>query len=391
MMNCKVCGGSTHRILDLGQQPMANALLTVDQLNESEYFYHLTINFCEDCLTVQLGECPDPSKVFNENYAYFTGTSNYMKRHFRKLADEIKRDYLTSLGTIVEIGSNDGTFLENFLKWAHLGIEPSGSVWTEAGHKQVCCWNRFFDEETADDISYEYGKADVIVSTNAFPHILNRTSVLNGIKRLLKPNGIWINEEACIQSIFSINAYDQFYNEHIYTSSYGSMQNTLEMFGMTLFEQTRNISVHGGSTRFYAGNVDNTLYRPLSKEVISSRSMGLLDFELWQEMVDLSKRYFSRKLEIAFSRDKEIVGYGATAKSTTILNYCNISSDKIKRIYDTTPIKIGKYSPGKHIPIVDYSTFKKDKPKNVVLFAWNHSREIFEKELDMNINWITPI
>jgi len=386
-MNCRICNTTTKKFLDLGRQPIANNFLNEDQF-DSEYFYRLEVFFCSECYTIQIGDCPDKEKIFNKNYAFFTSTSNYMIQHFKKLADDIKNNYLYEEGFIVEIGSNDGTFLKNFRGYKHLGIEPSGSVNAVANKRGVRSWNRFFNEEVSENIIDKIGQADVIVTTNCFPHMVDRDSVLKGIKKLLKPKGIWINEEAALKSIMNRVSYDQFYNEHIFFSSIASFKNVMKLYGLGL-HNIEYLPVHGGSMRFFSFHKE---YAYENEKLSSFLKMENLNkFERFQEFGEKVECSRKRLLEYLFSLKEEIVGYGATAKSTTILNYCKIGNSLISKIYDTTPIKQNKLSPGMHIPIVSYDTFKKDKPKNVVLFAWNHAKEIYEKEKDTNTNWIMPI
>ena len=387
-MICRVCKTETEQFLDLGRQPIANAFIQ-SKLSD-EFFYNLEVFFCPHCFTVQIGDCPDKERVFNDDYAFFTSTSNRMIEHFKKLADEIKRDFLGKDGFIVEIGSNDGTFLKNFKGYKHLGIEPSSSVNFSAQKKGLRTWNDFFNQGIAEAIVERKGQADVIVTTNCFPHMVDRHSVLQGIKRLLKTTGIWINEEAYLKRIMMMGSYDQFYNEHVFYSSVRSFNKSMYFFKLKLFD-VKPQEVHGGSMRYYTGH--EGAWMPSSKRIDYHRKEEGLDhisvFVDFADKVQRSRK--ALKFYLNNLKDEEVVGYGATAKSTTILNYCDIGTSLISRIYDNTPIKQGKLSPGKHIPIVPYYEFERDKPKHVVLFAWNHAEEIMDKEKGRDIHWISPI
>lgn len=380
---CRLCGTKIYKFLDLGQQPIANNFLTKNQFKD-EYFYHLEVFVCPKCYTVQLGHCPPKEKIFNNNYPFYTSTSNYMKKHFKLLANEIKQNYIENTrDLIVEIGSNDGTFLNNFLLYNHVGIEPS---WDNSYSFPYNCINDFFSYDVAQKIINTYGKAKVIVTANVLPHMIDRTSVLSGIKELLSDNGVWINEEVSLRSTLDKIAYDQFYNEHIFFSSLSSFKNTVNMYDMMLLDKTIDIPTHGGSTRYYVTHKTNKFFGHIGLSNLRILEEGLYNasrFFDFQARVDESKNLLLEKL----NSFKSIVGYAASAKSTTILNYCGIGPDLINLIYDTTSDKIGKYSPGMHIPIVSYNDFKFDRPENVVLFAWNHKEEIMKKE---EINWILP-
>jgi len=388
-MECRICNTTLKKFLDLGKQPIANKFLKADELLNERY-YKLEMFFCPECYTVQIGNCPSKEDVFNDEYAFYSSTSEYMKRHFENLAVGIKESkMLPRNGFIVEIGSNDGTFLKNFRDYDHLGIEPSRNVCLAASENDMVCLNRFFNEETANWIIDMYGKADVIVTTNCFPHMIDRGSVLNGIRKLMKPSGIWINEEAYLQNIIGKCSYDQFYNEHIYFSSIASFKKVVKMYGMNLWNM-RLIPVHGGSIRYYTthGDIAPSHQFSMNDYEVKENLNLFCRFEQFAEDVKTRRHIFLDKM---LELKGDVVGYGATAKSTTVLNYCKIGNSLISRIYDTTPIKQGKLSPGMHVPVVPYYEFERDNPKNVVMFAWNHMEEIMEKEKGKDINWILPI
>lgn len=382
-MKCRICKTSCKMFLDLGRQPIANNFLTPENFKD-EWFYNLQVYFCPDCFTVQIGECPDSSEVFNRDYSFFTGSSAYMVKHFAGLANRIKRSFLPSNGCIMEIGSNDGTFLEHFRDNVHLGFDPSESVNEVARSKGVRVYPYPF--ENFGDVADRWPKTSVFVSANSFAHIANRRGVLEGIKGMLAQDGVWIDEEPYLGNIFSNLAYDQFYNEHTFYSSIVSMQKTLNMFDLEIID-FEHIWTHGGSIRYFVGHKRPGLNREIETAI---RDEGLDNFDVFKsfgKMVKFSAKRFKQQL---IDLNRPGVGYGATAKSTTILNFCDIGPELIERVYDTTSAKIGKYSPGMHIPIVSYAKFKEDNPENVILLAWNHFSEIFEKERDMKINWILP-
>ena len=395
-MDCRICGTTTKRFLDLGKQPTANNFIKDNTLFSEERFYHLEVYFYPECYSVQLGKCPEPDEVFNKYYPFFTSSSKFMRDHFEALANWIKLNVLAVReGFIVEIGSNDGTFLKHFKNGKHLGIEPSKSVNDKANDQGIYTWRTFFGEECAKKILDSNGQADVIVSTNTFPHVLRRIGMLQGIKKLLSPSGIWINEEAYLGSIMSRVEYDQFYNEHVFYSSIASYAKIMEMFGLEIINLGFQ-DVHGGSIRYYITHASGKRSKQKERDFIATRikEEGLNNFEkfrLFEEKVKFSVHGLMYKLRELKRKKELIVGYGATAKSATILNYCEIDSTLIESIYDTSPMKWGTYSPGMHIPIVSYDKFEEDAPKNVVLFAWNHATEIYGKEKDKKINWIIPI
>ena len=403
LMECKVCGAMTREFLDLGKQPVANRFYKACDVDN---FYDLKVMFCPKCYTIQIDECPDVTSVFTQEYPFFTSSSKYMVQHFKNLADQIKKTYLPTPvnrlvdgvdqranGFVVEIGSNDGSFLQNFGRNVlHLGVDPSGNIEGEATKKCVLSWEVFFNETVAEEIIDTFGRADVVVSANVFAHIPKRNNALRGIKKLLKPEGIWINEEAYFGSILEKTSYDQFYNEHIYYSSVVSFQNTLRMHDMGIVK-VEFLNEHGGSVRYHVAHKSKAKSFINDIQPLMDRE-NLYSFprlEYFATQVERSKyRLLARLYEIK-SRGESISGYAATAKSTTILNYCKINTDVIDKIYDTTMLKWNTYSPGMNIPIVPYNQFRHVNPSNVVLFAWNHADEIYEKEGFVNRNWIIPI
>jgi len=346
-----------------------------------------------------MGSCPvDPSFVFNSNYPFFTSTSAFMQRHFQVLAKEIKWDFMPLNGFIVEIGSNDGTFLSEFAidtDFRHLGIEPSQNVAEKARDNGVLTLGKFFSDETAQEIISDMGSANVIVSANVFPHIVDRTSVLRGIKSLLKFDGVWIDEEVYFGDVIEKISYDQCYNEHVYFATITSYKELFELFDLEIMGVSF-IGVHGGSVRFYVGHKGRATEEQREKINHFVSREGLSDLkrlETFQKEVIKSKHKFLSLLHHIKLNGEKIVGYGAPAKSSTILNYCGITTELIEKIYDTTPCKQGTLSPGMHIPIVPYEDFRKDNPRNVVLFIWNHFNEVKAKEKLKwgDRQWIMPI
>lgn len=382
-MKCRVCEADCKMFLDLGRQPIANNFLTQDHFQD-EWFYNLQVYFCPDCFTVQIGECPDSSEVFNENYSFFTGSSAYMVKHFATLADRIKKSFMPIHGCIMEIGSNDGTFLEHFKDNIHLGFDPSESVNEVARSKDVRVYPYPF--ENFGEVADRWPKTNVFVSANSFAHISNRRGVLKNIKRMLAPDGVWIDEEPYLGNIISRLEYDQFYNEHTFYSSMVSMQKTLYMYDLEIID-FEFLWTHGGSIRYFISHRKPGFNTKVEGAI---KAEGLDDFDVFSSfgrLVQFSTKRFKQRLT---DLKRPIVGYGAAAKSTTVLNYCNIGPELILKIYDTTPEKHGKFSPGVHVPIVSYDQFKEDNPGDVILFAWNHAKEIFAKEAGTDRNWIMP-
>lgn len=385
MKKCLICGNKMDPFMSFGKMPIANGFLTPEQF-VNEYFFELRVAFCPNCFMVQLIEQPNREQMFNENYAFFSGTSKRMAIHFQEFAEHVKKDYLTSPDPfVVEIGSNDGIMLQHFAKAdiRHLGIEPSANVAQVAidkGIKTIC---RFFDEDLAREIVKEHGQADAFLGANVMCHISYLHSVVTGIKILLKPTGIVMFEDPYLGDVIEKTSYDQIYDEHVFLFSLSSIKYLFEQHGMELVDIEPQ-STHGGSMRYVIAHKG---MRPVSKNVLAQlkieEKLGLnksQTYDVFRRNCERSRDNLIALLYDIKKQGKRIVGYAATSKSTTIINYCKITPDLIEYISDTTPIKQGKFSPGMHIPVRPYEEFLANYPDYALLFGWNHADEIMAKE-----------
>lgn len=373
--------------MSFGKMPIANGFLTEKEF-QNEYFFELKTAVCPECHMFQLVDQPEDTQLFHDHYAYFASASSTMREHFRLLAERVMADELKGDNPfVVEVGSNDGIMLRNFMKAGvrHLGVEPSANVAQAAIDEGMNVKVSYFNKETAEEIIAEQGKADAILGGNVIGHIPYFHSVASGIKTLLKDDGVFIFENAYLGSVISRGSYDQIYDEHVFTFSCLSVQNAFARHGMELVD-AEQLEVHGGSMRY---TVTHKGARPVSgrltKQIAWEKELGLDGHEVYQKFRENCERLgsdFLTLLQKLKSEGKRVAGYGAAAKSTTILNYSNVTSDLIEFIQDTTPTKQGKFSPGIHIPITDRSRFVESYPDYTVLFAWNLAEEIMTKEKD---------
>jgi len=385
--------------MSFGEMPIANGFLTPAKFN-SEYFFELKPGFCEICSTLQILEQPDPERMFHENYAFFSRTSKRMAIHFESYADWVKKNYLTREDPfVVEIGSNDGLMMEFFAKdnIRQLGVEPSANVAQKAREHGVNTLCSFFNLDSAKKIVSEKGFADALIAANVMCHIPDLNGVAQGADHLLTPDGVLIFEEPYLGDMIESTAYDQIYDEHVFIFSARSVQNIFDKYNFELID-VKPQSTHGGSMRYVLarrGKWPVTLN--VKKQLIYENNKGLhlkSTYEIFREKCEESRTNLVNILKQQKDEGRRVVGYAATSKSTTVLNYCNIGPDLIEYISDTTPIKQGKYSPGMHIPIHPYETLSDGYPDSFLLFAWNHKDEIMEKEssfLQSGGEWITYI
>jgi len=383
---CRISGMPLTKSVNFGFQPLGNGFLMPSDY-VSEYFFPMEIGFSETSMMLQLIAQPAPEQMFHEHYAFYSSTSNVMAKHFSEFAQSVMRSaYLSKTSPfVVELGCNDGIMLKNFAQAGihHLGIEPSRNVAEVANAHGVRTISDFFDESVASKVVAQNGQADAFLAANVMCHIPDIQSVVKGIRALVKPTGVAIFEDPYLGDIVEKTSYDQIYDEHVFLFSAHSVKYLFSLHGMELIEVQAQ-RTHGGSMRYvlaHAGAypISSSVTNLLAKE----QALGLHQsstFEKFRKNVERSRADLVALLRDLKSKGKRIAGYGATSKSTTILNYCGIGTDLIDYICDTTPIKQGKFTPGMHIPVVAYETFKNNPPDFAILFAWNHAEEIMAKE-----------
>jgi methylation protein EvaC len=385
MKKCLSCSLPINPFIDFGNMPLGNGFLLPEQYAD-EYYFPMLVGFCQACGMVQLLDQPDRERMFHENYAFFSGTSAYMARHFKAFAGHVMTDYLAGTDPfVVEMGSNDGIMLQNFSAAGirHLGIEPSKNVARVAIDKGIDTVTEFFGADLARRIVVERGHADAFLAANVMCHIPYIHSIAEGIDILLKPAGVVLFEDPYLGDVIEKTSYDQIYDEHTFLFSVASVSHLFARYGMEVVDVEPQ-TTHGGSMRYVLARRGA---RPVSPKVAAQRerenALGLhlpATYDRFRRNCEHSREQLMSLLRELKAQGKRVVGYGATSKSTTIINYCGITPDLIEFICDTTPIKQGKFSPGAHIPIRPYEEFVRDYPDCALLFAWNHAAEIMEKE-----------
>jgi methylation protein EvaC len=384
---CFICDFEIEPFISFGKMPIANGFLKAEEFDD-EYFYELAVAWCPRCNMVQLLEQPAKERMFNDKYAFFSGTSNAMGLHFQQFADSVANGYLTPADPfVVEIGSNDGIMLQHFAQRGirHLGVEPSSNVADVAVTKGINTVCRFFDEQLALQIVSEHGQADAFLGANVMCHIPYLHSVLEGIDLLLKPDGIVMFEDPYMANVIENVSYDQFYDEHVFLFSLLSIGYLFEQHGMEVIDLEPQWT-HGGSMRYVIARKGRRAVSSIvEKHRQHERKVGLDGpdvYRIFRKSCERSRNLLVSLLRTSRKNGERIVGYAATSKSTTIINYCGIDSELIEYISDTTPIKQDKFSPGAHIPIRSHDQFSRDYPDYALLFAYNHMKEIMEKESD---------
>ena len=280
MPHCLICENEYQPHVDFGDMPIANAFASKEEVL-NEYTFPMKVGFCNHCNMFQLVEQPQPQQMFNENYAFFSGTSRLMAQHFDEFADHVIQDYLQGVDDpfVVEIGSNDGIMLRHFAEKGirHLGIEPSGNVANVARKRGIKTIVEFFDKELAERIVREQGQADAYLAANVMCHIPYIKSILEGIKALLKPSGIVMFEDPYLGDVIRNTTYDQIYDEHTFLFSVHSVQYLFNQFDMEVIDIEPQ-ETHGGSMRYL---IAHSGVRPVQDAVMEQlkleRKLGLTE------------------------------------------------------------------------------------------------------------------
>ena len=370
--------------MSFGKMPIANGFLKKSHFKK-EYFFNMEVGFSKEMSLFQLNNHPAPKQMFNKNYPFFTSSSKGMVNHFKSYANWVKKKYQKNLKNLVEIGSNDGTFLKNFKnKGINLvGFEPSKNVCEISRKNGIKTMNKFFNYKNVKNLKNLKNKVNIITAANAICHVPDLISLIKGIDFLLDKKGLFIFEEPYLGAMYEKNSYDQIYDEHIFMFSASSIKKVFNKYGFELIDAIPQ-KTHGGSMRYVVGRVNSfKVSKNVSKILRNEKNKNIDSIKgckIFKKNCEISKKKLLTKLNFFKKRKYKIAGYAATSKSTTILNYCNIGVNYIDYICDTTKEKIGKYSPGMHIPIVSMNYFKKNIPDKIFLFAWNHKKEILKKE-----------
>ena len=394
-MKCKITNKKINPFMSFGKMPIANGF--IDKKNFSkEFYFDMEVGFSEDLSLFQLNDHPKPENMFNSTYPFYSGSSEYMKNHFEIFSNFVKKNYLNSESKIIEIGSNDGTLLKNFLdnKKNILGVEPSKNVADKAISVGVPTLNKFFNTNNVSNLKSFLGKTNVIMASNCICHIPDLDDLIQAIDLLLSLDGTFIFEEPYLGSMIEKTSYDQIYDEHIYMFSVSSVQKIFKRYNFELIDAIPQ-TTHGGSMRYIVKRTGNNIISSQMNKILENEKNKKIDtIESCLEFknnCEKSKENIIQKLYKLKNDNKMICGYAATSKSTTVLNYCQINSKIIDYICDTTSEKIGKYSPGMHIPIVNMDYFHNNLPDAAYLFGWNHKDEIFKKEHSFNGEWFSHV
>ena len=371
--------------LDLGKQPIANSFLSSISKKsiKNEYFYRLLVCFDTKNFLVSVKNPVNPKIQYTDKYAHRASESLTMRKAFKQIAKKLQKRFKPR--KIIEIGSNDGVFLKNFSKKKVIAVEPCKNL-ANLTKKKFETYSNFWDKNLAKKISKRYSKVDLIFSSNTISHIPNLKETFEAINDILSDRGVLVIEDPSLSSVIKINSYDQFYDEHVYVFSALSMNKIVKDYQLRLFD-VEKISNHGGSLRYFITKQKN-LYQTtsrLNKIINEEKKQGLNNFSTFRKFakkVEKSKKKLVALLKALKKKNKKIISYGATYKSTTVFNYCKIDNKYFHYVTDTTKNKQGKFTPGMHIPILSPEKGFNESVDFAYLGAWNFKKEIMNKEKD---------
>ncbi|MFI5315534.1 MAG: methyltransferase domain-containing protein [Myxococcota bacterium] len=386
---CRFCRAPLRdTFVDLGMSPLCQRHLRPEQLAEMEPFYPLHVWVCAECFLVQIEEVVPPQEIFGDgSYAYFSSFADSWLRHAAQYVELVTERFgLGAKSLVVEVASNDGYLLQNFVRRGIpvLGIEPASNTAEAALRKGIPTLVRFFGAATARDVVEQHGRASLLLGNNVLAHVPDINDFVSGLAILLAPDGVLTMEFPHLMQLVEQNQFDTIYHEHFSYLSFGTVQRIFAHHGLEMFD-VEELPTHGGSLRVYARHAGRELPARTPRvsrllEVEETRGMrGLGYYSRFGERVRETKWKLLEFLIAAKREGKSIVGYGAPGKGNTLLNYCGVRTDFLDYTVDRSPHKQGGFLPGTHIPIVAPDEIERTKPDYVLILPWNLQDEIMEQ------------
>lgn len=380
-------GRNLHQFLDLGFTPPADQFRRKDQLREPDIYYPLQVNVCDDCGLVQLGYVVSPEVLYRNDYPYESSTTATGHQHWQAFAKSVVAQLDLEQGDLaVDIGSNVGVLLSSFAACGMRvqGIDPAANIVMLARERGVDTICDFFTAAAVAEVIEAKGKAALITATNVFAHVDDLTTFMGNIDNLLDERGVFIFEAPYLVNLLRSNEYDTIYHEHLSYLSVKPLVRFFPQFGMEVFD-IQQVDIHGGSFRVFVarkgeravtGEVDRLLRAEEEAGIYSHDSLAAFAARVAKNKRDLTWLLNSLKHE-----GKRIVGVSAPAKGMTLLNYCGIDADMLDFVTEKSRLKIGRFTPGAHIPVVSDAELLEKQPDYALLLAWNFATEIM-KNLD---------
>jgi SAM-dependent methyltransferase len=387
-VSCAFCEGrSLEPVIDLGEVALAGGFIKPEQFADERRF-PLRVFFCNNCYAVQVTDIVDARLLFG-NYFYFSSATRTLRDHFVDYASEVVARFLDpAASTVVEIGCNDGVLLKPLADGGVrtlVGVDPATNIVATVNDPRIAIINDFFSKAVARQIADRYGRADLIVANNVYAHIPDIRGVTEGIRDLLKDDGVFIFEVHYLGKITQGMQYDMIYHEHLYYYSLLALMNHFKRCGMTIFD-VKPVQIHAGSMRYFVCRESSRHARVISPRVAALRSDELANgFDKAETFIRFAHDIEQRKerlmdlLARLRARGRSVAGYGASGRANTIIQYCGIGHDHMQYMIDDAPAKWGYYTPGSHFLICSNEVLVKSPPDYLLIFAWGYFSEIAER------------
>ncbi|MCP1316177.1 class I SAM-dependent methyltransferase [Halomonas sp. 707B3] len=395
-MNCRHCAVPlSHTFLDLGFAPPSNAYLTAADLAKPEKYFPLRVKVCDQCWLVQTEDHAQANELFNPDYAYFSSTSSGWLAHAEQYAAQISSELnLNANSLVIEVASNDGYLLKNFvaMRIPCLGIEPTDSTATAAEEKGIPVLREFFGEALGKQLAREGRQADLIIGNNVYAHVPDINDFTRGLKSVLKPSGTITLEFPHLMRLLEHCQFDTIYHEHYSYLSLSTVSRIFKAAGLRIWK-VAELDTHGGSLRIYGchDEDDRADHQSVVAMLQLESNYGLqqldtyLDFQARANKIKDDLLCFLIKQKNA---GKKVAAYGAAAKGNTLLNYAGVKPDLLPLVCDAAPAKQGKFMPGSHIPILEPVHLSVDKLDYVLILPWNIAEEVKHQNASLEASGI---
>lgn len=397
---CQICQNETlESLIFVGFFPLVNEMSEIDKTFDRSLYFPLELFRCKTCGLVQIGYEVDQQLLFPHHYPYLSGTTRILRDNFLEMAREAKALFsLTPSDLVIDIGANDGTLLYPFKKAGHrvLGIEPSQAA-EVAMKRGIPMIKDYFGMQVAQKVVREYGQAPLVTAANVFAHIKDPHEMIQSIKEILSPKGIFISESHYVLDLIEQLQYDTIYHEHLRYYGVGSL---LELFRRHDLEviRVKRIPTHGGSIRVFAARkgahpIDQSVEEFLQLEASSGLADGSI-FSCFKKRVIQSKLELLAILQSIKATGKRIYGIGAPTRGSTLINYVGLDDGLIDAVMEVSSSnKLHKFIPGTRIPVLDEKMLYEQQPEYVLLFSWHIGDELAQilKNKGFKGRFISPL